>query len=253
MDKVFFRVAVLMLGFGIFLVCSNRVQAQVEPVVPPPSTSIKVPPSEPYIAISPDYFYTLEEILYIEGRSEPNAVVTVILEKQGEQPIKFSVKADSLGEWVIAEKTYLSQGNWQVRARQLVGTLVSGESNPRVIRSVVTGVDIFGLRIRYVVIGGIAVLFFAVLAFVFAYYRRKIRRLQRSMMQKQLSDAEQKIHHGFSEIRKDLMDQLRDLAANAEGRTLTPDEVDKRDRILRELEELEKNLDHDLSNISRRY
>jgi len=39
--------------------------------------------NEPYISISPDYFYPLEEILYIEGRANPNAIVTVSLRKEG--------------------------------------------------------------------------------------------------------------------------------------------------------------------------
>lgn len=83
-------------------------------------------PAEPYIAISPDYFYPLEEVLYIEGRADPNAIVTLNLQKQGEQPLKFTVKTDAAGEWVVAEKAYLSSGIWEVRARQQVGALISG-------------------------------------------------------------------------------------------------------------------------------
>jgi hypothetical protein len=247
MHQRIFSISLLIVFFVV-----NPVFAQEIPTSVVPPAAPKAPPSEPYIAISPDYFYTLEEILYIEGRSDPNAIVTITLQKQGERPIKFTIKADSLGEWVVAEKAYLSAGNWQVRARQLVGTLVSGESNPRVIRSVVTGVDIFGVRIRYVVIGIIIFLFLGVLTGVFIYFRRRIKLLQKSMIQKQLQQTEEKIHHGFSEIRKDLMDQLKDLAASTQNRTLTADEVARRDHILGQLEELEKNLDHDLGDIQKR-
>jgi hypothetical protein len=105
----------------------------------PSDTTVGVKISEPYISISPDYFYTIEEILYIEGRSDPNAVVTVDLRKDSgtEKPIRFQIKADSSGEWVVAEKTNLSIGDWQVKARQQVGADVSDWSNPRVIHSVV--------------------------------------------------------------------------------------------------------------------
>ncbi len=220
--------------------------------IPPPAPE-RPAPGDPFISISPDYFYTLEEILYIEGHAEPSAIVTVTLTKQGEKPLKFTVKADSQGEWVVAEKSYLSAGNWQVRAKQQVGTVFSGESNPRVIRSIVTGVSIFGLNVRYVVIASVFLVFLAVLAFVFFYFRRKIRVMQRGLLEKQLRETEDRFHRGFAEIRKDLMDQLKDLAMNSQGRTLTPDEVEKRDHILRELEELEKGLEHDVVDIGRRY
>lgn len=210
-------------------------------------------PVEPYISISPDNFYTMEEILYIEGRSDPAAIVTLELQKQGEKPVKFSIKADSSGEWVVAEKAYLSAGDWQVRARQQVASQISGWSNPRVIRSIVTGVNIFGLSIRYVVIVIIALLVLAVIAFIFFYFRRKISMLQRGLVEKQLKETEDRFHRGFAEIRKDLMDQLKDLAINAQGRSLTPEEIDKRDHVLRELEEMEKNLEHDIGDISKKY
>ncbi len=211
------------------------------------------PPVEPYISISPDEFLTLEDILYVVGRSDPSAIVTVTLTKQGDKPIKFTVKADSSGEWTVTEKTYLSAGYWQIRAKQQVGALVSGESNPRVIRSVVNGVSIFGWNVRYVVIAGVVSAFLAVFVFLFVYFRRKIRALQKGLLEKQLRETEDRFHRGFTEIRKDLMDQLKDLAAGTSGRPLTPDEISKRDHILREIEEIEKNLEHDVTDIGRRY
>ena len=212
-------------------------------------------PPEPYISISPDYFYTLEEILYLEGRANPNALVMVQLRKDAgtEKPVNFKIKADTSGEWVVAEKTYLSAGNWEVRARQQVGALVSAESNPRVIRSVVTGVNLFGLSIRYVVIAGFVFAFILIIIFIFWYFRRKIQVLQRGLMEKQLHETEDRFHRGFAEIRNELMEELKALATNAQGRSLTPEELDKRDRVLRELASLEQGLDHDITDISKRY
>jgi hypothetical protein len=208
--------------------------------------------SEPYIAISPDYFYPLEEVLYIEGRANPNAYITVVLRSQGERPVRFTVRADSSGEWVVAEKTYLSAGNWEVRAKQQVGAVVSSESNPRVIRSIVTGINLFGMNIRYVVIAGVVFAFTAVLVVVFVYFRRKISMLKRGLLEKRLRDTEERFHKGFAEMRKELMAELRDLATNSSGRPLTADEVDKRDRLLRELDDLERNLEHDITDIEKR-
>jgi len=214
---------------------------------------------EPYISVSPDYFYPLEEILYVEGRANSNAIVTVTfqkqgsIQKQGDRPVNFTVKADSFGEWVVAEKTFLSAGDWQVRARQKVGPIISGDSNPRVVRSVVNGVNLFGIQVRYAIITIVVVIFLAVIGFIFFYFRRKVRRLQRGLLHKQLKETEERFHEGFAEVRKELMDQLRDLAANTQGRPLSPDEIEKKDRILRELDDLEKNLDHDIGDIGKNY
>gem|GEM_PF-2131415 len=206
---------------------------------------------EPYISISPDYFYTLEEVLYIEGRGDPKAIVTVTLRADNQPPVKFTVKPDSTGEWVVAEKTYLRSGNWEVRARQSIGMVVSDLSNPRVIRSVVTGVSIFGLQIRYVVIAVVISVFLLILGVVFFYFRRKIKTLQRGLVEKQLQAAEERFDHGFAEIRKELMDQLRDLAQNAKRRALTPKEIAQRDRVLSEIDKLEHELHHDIGNIEK--
>ncbi len=145
-------------------------------------TSIQLP--EPSISISPDDFYTFEDILYIEGRSMPEGIITVRTIKAGEQPVKFIVKADSSGEWVVAEKTYLTAGNWEVSARAQIKDQISDWSNPRVIRSIATGVDIFGLKVRYVVIAVILLVFFALLGLILTYFLHRIRKLKRGFFEK---------------------------------------------------------------------
>lgn len=232
--------------FALAFFLAAPATAQIAPLAPAEL-------AEPMISISPDYYYPFEEILYLEGRANPNAIVTVQIRKEAgaEQPVKFTVKADSSGEWVIAQKTYLSGGIWQVRARQQLAGAVSGDSNPRVIRSVVTGFNVLGLNVRYAVIGGFALAFLVILTGVFIYFRRKIARLQRGLMDKQLHETEDRFHRSFAQIRAELMGQLKDLAAGAQGRQLSAEEIEKRDRILRELEDLEQNLEHDIGSIKK--
>ncbi|MDO8584559.1 MAG: hypothetical protein Q7R85_00365 [bacterium] len=243
--------ALFIIGFIRFfllfaMLIPGAVFAAVAPVAPPVQDL-----GEPYISISPDYFYPLEEVLYIEGRGDPRAVVTVTLRADNQPPVKFTAVPDSTGEWVVAEKTYLRGGNWEVRARQSVGAIISDWSNPRIIRSVVTGVNVFGLRIRYVVIAGVIFAFLSILGVVLLYFRKKIKTLRRGLMEKQLQAAEERFDHGFAEIRKELMDQLRDLAQSAKRRALTTKEIEQRDRVLAEIEKLEHELHHDIGNIEK--
>ncbi len=206
---------------------------------------------EPSISISPDYFYTMDEIMYVEGRSSPNAMVSVLFEREGnvEKPVKFNVKADSSGEWVVADKVYLSSGDWKVTAKQQIGASVSGWSNPRIIRSVVTGISLFGLKIKYAVIVSVVLFFLLILLAVFIYFRKKIKSLQKGLRDRQLKETEERFHKGFAEIRRDLMDQLKALAQESQTRPLKPEEIEKRDKILEEIDSIERNLDHDIGDL----
>lgn len=239
-----------------FLVMNEVASAQAPftpPVAPPPVAippPVRQPLAEPIISISPDDFKPLEEFLYVEGYAVPNATVYVEFQKQGEKPVKFSVRALSNGEWTLnQQKTFLSSGYWEIRARQQVGTEVSGWSNPRVIRSVVTGVSFLGFNIRYVVIATILLVFILIIAAIFFYFLRRIRHFKEQLFEKQLHDTEDRYRKGFAEIRKDLMDELKLLSANAQGRAMTPEELERKDHILRELDELEHTLSQDMGNI----
>ena len=95
----------LRLGIGVFLASLvlltlvHNVFAQGESVTQSaPVAPAQPSPNDPYISISPDVLYPLDEILYIAGIADANALVTVTILKQGDQPVRFTVKADSRGE-----------------------------------------------------------------------------------------------------------------------------------------------------------
>lgn len=219
------------------------------PPAPAPARELR----EPAIAISPDYFYPFEDILYLAGRSEPNTVVTVVFQKQGDKLVKFTVTPDSSGEWVVKEKTYLSAGDWEVRARAQLGNELSDWSNPRIIRSVVTGISVFGLKIRYVAIGAFVFVFLLILAGVFFYFTRKIRKLKRGLFEKQVHETQERAHESFTELRRELTSRLKSLIANADKRPLTAEEIEQQEQTLRELDELERRMEHDIGDIENRY
>ncbi len=228
--------------------------AQAPPLPPfPPANPATFPSAhpllEPSIATSPDTFYPLDDFLYLAGQSQPGAFVTVILERDGGKPLQFTATAKASGEWVVNEKAYLSSGTWEVRARQTVSGETSDWSNPRLIRSVVTGVTFLGVKIRYVLVASVLAFMILLVAGVMFYFLRKLRRMRQDLLQKQVHDTEDRFRRGFSEIRKDLMDELKLLTANSQNRPPTPEELDRKDHLLRELDELEQNLGQDVGNI----
>lgn len=66
--------------------------------------------SVPTININPDIYYPFDEILYLEGRAGPISNVQVQFQKLGAKPLRFNVKSDANGEWVLAEKVPLVGG-----------------------------------------------------------------------------------------------------------------------------------------------
>ncbi|PIT92763.1 MAG: hypothetical protein COU08_00745 [Candidatus Harrisonbacteria bacterium CG10_big_fil_rev_8_21_14_0_10_42_17] len=252
-NSIFLFFFVLMFSMPYFTVAQDVPTQTAEPPIKRILVQ-NITLDQPYISVSPNLFYPLDEVLYIEGRGVPGATVTLTLEKEkpDDQPLKFTAHVDSFGEWVVAERTFLSSGVWRVYARQELGDEVSERSNPRVVRSVVTGINIFGYQVKYVVLAGLFLLVFLLVMAIFFYFIRKIGKLKRGLFAHQLHETEDRVRENLSSIRKELMAELQELANNTQGKQLDSDEVQKRDRILRRLEDLERDVDRDIDSLEKK-
>lgn len=202
----------------------------------------------PTINVSPDVYYPFDEILYLEGRAKPAANVQIQFQKQGAKPSTFNVKSDANGEWVLAEKIKLGDGDWEVRARLLVSeTDVSEWSNPRVFKVVVSGVTIGDVNIKFAFLSFALFLLFAVSVAAFLYFTWRVRRLQAVIASKEIQEAQDSVREGLSEIRKDILDELQLLESS--GKQLSPEEVTRKAHLLRELDTLERNMERKIRDI----
>lgn len=196
----------------------------------------------PEIAVNPDVYYPLDEILYLEGRAMPNATLQIQFAKQGARPVQFGAKSDPNGEWVLAEKVPLEAGDWEARVREVFGNdKVSEWSNPRVFKVIVSGVTIGGVNIKFASLVLIIVIILVVGMGIFFYFMGKVRHLNSVLLSKEIREAQGSIREGFSELRRDLLEELRLLESS--GTTLSADEISRKDHILRELELLQKNME----------
>lgn len=191
--------------------------------------------SVPTISVNPDIYYPLDELLYLEGRAKPNSTVQIQFQKQGAKLLKVVAKSDQNGEWVFAEKAPLAEGDWEVRARLVEGEKTSEWSNPRIIKAVATGIMLGGVTIKFTVI----FLLFLFAVIVILYLLWHIRRTARDR-------TEGEIQQDFSELRRDITEELRHLESKRE---LTKEEAEHRDKLLRELEQAEKAIERKLKNI----
>ena len=209
----------------------------------------------PMISVNPDIYYPLDEILYLEGRAKPNSTVQVQFQKQGAKPLKFNSKSDANGEWVLAEKVPLESGDWEVRARLIAaGGGINGQektsewSNPRVFKVIVSGVTIGGLNIKFAFLVFVLLVVLFAAAFIFFYFRWKVRQLKAVIVSKEIKEARDSVKDGLSEIRKDLIDELKIMESS--GKTLSVEELSRKEHLLRELDLLERNMDKEIQDIS---
>ncbi|MDO8430257.1 MAG: hypothetical protein Q7S73_02735 [bacterium] len=145
---------------GIFLGTSISFADNQKAVLPPPAF------------VNPEDFHSVEEVLYLEGRANPNASVTVAVQKPGENSLQLTAQALDSGEWIIAKKIILGSGIYEIRAQQQLGNLVSGWSEPQIMKSIVTGIHILGLNILYINIVLALLIILVPLAAIFSYFVR---------------------------------------------------------------------------------
>jgi hypothetical protein len=200
----------------------------------------------PTIAISPDIYYPFEEILYLEGNASPAATVEIRLQKAGERPYTYRVKAQPNGEWALAEKIPLPSGTWEARARLVVGDTNSDWSNPRIFKVVISGMTIAGVNFRFATITLLIVLLLLVGGGVIFFFSIRIRKLRRALVVKEVHEAQESVRTGLAALKNEMLDELKLLTSS---RGLSADKLSRRDHLLHELERIEREIEREIGDI----
>lgn len=222
----------------------------------------------PKISVAPTSYYPLDEILYLEGNASPSSKVEIFFEKLDNdmQPVRVEVKANSNGEWFFSEKLELASGEWTVRARETNDRFISDWSNPRIIRSAVSGFVLGSVKIKYLpMMIGFLSLFIVALALI-AYFTFRIRKFRRLTLEQEMrektQELEKKLHdqqresietlveHNFEELRKQIMEELRHLDGKClkNGR-LSQDDEERQEQLLHALRRCEEEIEKKLKDI----
>lgn len=204
----------------------------------------------PTIVINPDVYYPMDEILYLEGRAQPNVNVQIQFQKQGAKPLKLMTKSDSNGEWVLAEKVPLEAGDWQVEARAVDSNnadRVSEWSNPRVFKVIVSGITIGGVNIKFAFLTLIIVILLVLGIAFMLYFTRRIARLKKSLLDKEIREARESVQKGFSELRQNTLNELKLL--ESKNKLLSAEELLRKENLFRELEHLERQMEREIKDI----
>ena len=202
----------------------------------------------PKIAIAPDTYYPFDEILYIEGLAPIMSTVQVRLQKTGSKPVQLTVKSNELGEWVLAQKVSLVEGEWEVRARTVIGEeKVSEWSQPRILTVVSSGVSFGGIQVRFMSLTFIILLCILAGIGAIGYFMRRITKLRALLLSKEIHEARESLREGLAGLRGNLMEEHRFL--NQSGKPLSLEDISRKEHIFRELDRIEKTMEKEIEDI----
>jgi len=202
----------------------------------------------PTVTVSPDVYYPFDETLYIEGRAEPESAVQVQLQKQGSKSLRFSIKSDSTGEWVLAERIPMDAGDWEVRARAAGDPdQFSDWSNPRIFKVIINGVTLGGVNIKFSFLTLVIFFLLAMGGAIIWYFLLRVRQLKAAIIKKEIREAHESVHEGLAEIRRELLDET----PTRETRRKSPsgDTASHKDHVLHQIDHLEKTMEQEIEDI----
>lgn len=208
----------------------------------------KLPLRIPVIVIQPDVYYPQDEILYIEGKGDVKSIIELRLQKQGAKPLAFTVNTDLNGDWAFAERVPLEEGELEARARtQGEDGSVSEWSNPRIFRTVKTGITLGGITIKFTFLSLIIILLCIIGAGIVLYFTMRVRRLRYLLLTKEVREAKEAVRENLSILRTELIEELRFLSSS--GKTLPPDDLARKERVFRELDQIERRMEKEIDDI----
>jgi hypothetical protein len=112
------------------------------------------------ILVAPEIYYPLEDVLYLDGRADPNSRLELLLTQPEAKPVLLEIVVNEKGEWNFRKNLKLADGFWLAKVR-----LANGESNwsePKAIQSVMNGYYLGSIGLQYV---SVAILLSGALAF----------------------------------------------------------------------------------------
>lgn len=155
----------------------------------------------------------------------------------------------------LRKKYLLWGGNWEVRVRIVEATKNNPEgrasewSNPRIFNVIVTGIIIGGVNIKFAFLSFVIIFLLLAGAVVVSYFILRVRRLKSDLVSKEIREAHESVREGMSHIRNDLLEELKSLESSE--KPLSEEQYSKKEHLVRELDRLEREIEHEISDIER--
>jgi hypothetical protein len=209
------------------------------------------PIEKPTITIWPKTYAAGEEKFYIEGTALPRAEIMIFLEKNDNILREWQAFTDDEGEWLFSTADLLRSGVYYLfaKARDMRGA--TSEFSPKQEVGVTfSGVALGSFLITFrslVLILAILLLVLILLAICVAQRNLKIKKA----MKKETKEAEQSLHRGFDELRKDIEREIGKLEGVKSERELDQKEKEITKNLKEDLKEVEKYIGKEIKDVEK--
>jgi len=216
----------------------------------PATTNFTIEPIEPPVITDFPHTFRVGDILTIKGTSKyPDAVVTVFVKKEGEEPRVKDAKTDNEGNWSFVYEKSLEKGTYQIWAE--ITDNRGAKSNPteKITLAVTLPTLIkFGkIAIDYltIMITLIALIVFLILVIFYTWYRIS---LWRKRPRKETKEVAESVIRAFRALREEVQEQIEYLDKKP---GLTKGEKKIRDKLQEALNISEEFISKEIKDIEK--
>jgi len=204
------------------------------------------------IPLFTDYPKTLFEgdILFIQGTSKySDAIVTIFVKKEGEEPITGNVKTDDEGNWIFTHPKSLDKGTYQVWAKitdgrgaqsNLTEKATIAVSLPAIIKFGEIAIDYLAVIITLVALIVVLILIILYARYQVALWKRRIR--------KETKDVETVLRAAFKTLREEIEKEIEYFDKKS---GLTKREKEVRDKLKDALKISEEFISKEVEDIKK--
>jgi len=209
------------------------------------------PIEKPTITIWPRTYVAGEEKFYTEGMALPKTEVIIFLEKDNDITREWRAFTDDEGEWLFSTDDLLRSGIYYLfaKARDMRGA--TSEFSPKQeVEVTFSGIALGSFLVtskNLVLVLAILLLVLILLAIYVAQRNLKIKKT----LKKETEEAEQSLHRGFDELRKDIEREIGKLEGVKSERELDQKEKEITKNLKEDLKEVEKYIGKEIKDVEK--
>ncbi|MEK7193515.1 MAG: cohesin domain-containing protein [Patescibacteria group bacterium] len=199
---------------------------------------------------------TNREIFYVGGVAViPNSQIVLYLQNyESGETVSMNVTADKNGEWFYTHSKLLSAGIYSLWAQARVGEVQSPPSPQIRLTVSAAALQLGTSRLSYEAVYfmiALALLLVLLILICFAlYHRRQAKKKHRKLLE-DIREAEESIKRGFAVLSRDIRAELLLIQKAKESGSFSERERSQEEKILRDLEIVEKYIGKEIWEIER--
>ncbi len=214
------------------------------------------------VELAPPYITTIsenvsnDEIFYVGGKTERGGTEVTIYTQNlssGETQ-SFLVSSDTKGDWFYRHNGFLSPGKYTLWVQARVGDVQSPPSSQVAITVEKAAIEFGATRISYeALLIATTLAFLAVISLLIVYIVHHAREHSRkkSIMFREMREAEEAIKRGFAVLSRDIERELETIRKIGLARPMDSDEQQRERELIDDLRDIERRIGKEMFDVER--